>query len=90
MWESEKMTEKKKRERVVAEITIAHLTEVAREIGRTLNQEEALAFLNQDGRAYAMWKHMMLAGEEYIKTSLTSSRLAAVGRNPVSRHRIPA
>ena len=82
------MTEKKKRERVVAEITIAHLTEVARALGRTLNQEEALAFFNQDGRAYAMWKHMMLAGEEYIKSSLNNPRLAAVGRQP--RHRISA
>jgi hypothetical protein len=84
------MTEKKKRERVVAEITLAHLTQVAQELGRTLNHEEALAFLNQDGRAYAMWKHMMLAGEEYIKTSLTSPRLAAVGRPPRPRHRVSA
>ena len=84
------MTEKKKRERVVAEITIAHLTQIARELGRTLNHEEAVAFLNQGGRAYAMWKHMMLAGEEYIKTSLTSPRLTAVGRHPLSRHRISA
>ncbi len=89
MWESEIMTEKKRRERVVAEITIAHLTQIARELGRTLNHEEALAFLNQDGRAYAMWKHMMLAGEEYIKTTLKNPRLAAVGRS-ISRHRISA
>lgn len=82
------MTEKKKRERVIAEITIAHLTEVARELGRPLNHEEALDFLNQDGRAYAMWKHMMLAGEEYIKSSLSSPRLTALGRHP--RQRIPA
>ena len=84
------MTEKKKRERVVAEITLAHLTQIARELGHTLNQEEALAFLNQDGRAYDMWKHMMLAGEEYIKTSLKNPRLAAVARHPHSRNRISA
>jgi hypothetical protein len=84
------MTEKKKRERVVAEITLSHLTQVAQELGRTLNQEEALAFLNQDGRAYAMWKHMMLAGEDYIKTCLTSPRLAAVGPHTASSQRVSA
>lgn len=83
------MTQKKKRERVVAEITVAHLTQIARELGRTLNEEEALAFLNQGGRAYDMWKHMMLAGEEYIKTSLNSPRLATVGRQ-VPRERVSA
>ena len=64
------MTEKKKREKVVAEITVAHLAQFARELGRHLSQEEAVAFLNQDGRAYAMWKQMMHAGEEYIKSAL--------------------
>jgi len=68
------MTEKKKREKVVAEITLAHLTQFARELGRHLSQEEAIAFLNQDGRAYGMWKHMMHAGEEYIKSSLEPSQ----------------
>ena len=72
------MTEKKKREKVVAEITLAHLKQYARELGRHLSQEEAIVFLNQDGRAYAMWKHMMHAGEEYIKSSLERSQ-----RNPV-------
>jgi hypothetical protein len=84
------MTEKKKRERVVAEITLTHLTQVAGAMGRTLNHEEALAFLNQDGRAYDMWKHMMLAGEEYIKTSLKNPRLARVARSPHARERVPA
>ena len=64
------MTEKKKREKVTAEITLAHLTQFAREVGRPLTQEEAIAFLNQNGRAYDMWKHMMHAGEEYIKSTL--------------------
>ena len=84
------MTQKKKRERVVAEITLSHLTQIARELGRTLNEEEALAFLNQGGRAYDMWKHMMLAGEEYVKMSLNSPRLAAVGRPLVARNRVSA
>jgi hypothetical protein len=81
------MTQKKKREKVVAEITLAHLIQLALENGHSLSQEEAIAFLNQDGRAYAMWKHMMQAGEEYIKSSLQRSstdpvpiRYAANGR----------
>jgi len=74
------MTEKKKRERVVAEITVGHLKQFARELGRSLTQEEALTFLNQEGRAYDMWKHMMLAGEEYIKSNLPASRDGVLGR----------
>ncbi|HZQ68015.1 MAG TPA: hypothetical protein VFA68_05795 [Terriglobales bacterium] len=64
------MTEKKKREKVTAEITLAHLVEFAQEAGMSLNREEAVAFFNQNGRAYAMWKQMMQAGEEYIKETL--------------------
>ena len=64
------MIDKKKRERVVAEITAAHLELFVQALGRSLTREQAVAFLNQDGRAYAMWKHMMHAGEDYIKSSL--------------------
>ena len=64
------MTEKKKREKVNAEITAAHLIRFAREVGTVMTQEEAVGFLNGQGRAYAMWKHMMQAGEEYIKHTL--------------------
>ena len=64
------MTDKKKRERVVAEITAAHLTMFVQSQGRSLTREQAVAFLNQGGRAYDMWKHMMHAGEQYIKSSL--------------------
>jgi hypothetical protein len=64
------MTEKKKREKVVAEITLTHLTEFAEGLGLRMSHEEAIAFLNQNGRAYDMWKHMMHAGEEYIKSAL--------------------
>jgi len=39
-------------------------------MGTVMTQEEAVSFLNGQGRAYAMWKHMMQAGEEYIKTTL--------------------
>jgi hypothetical protein len=45
------MTARKPRERVVAEITLAHLSQFAQEMGRNLSSEEAIAFLNQNGRA---------------------------------------
>ena len=64
------MTEKKKREKVNAEITAAHLVQFAREVGTGMTYEDAIAFLNRNGRAYDMWKHMMKAAEEYIKQSL--------------------
>jgi hypothetical protein len=72
------MTEKKKREKVVAEITLAHLTQFARESGKSLSPQEAIAFFNQDGRAYDMWKHMMQAGEQYIRTSLQQRNTATL------------
>jgi hypothetical protein len=81
------MTQKNKREKVVAEITLAHLMQLAQENGRPMTRQDAIVFLNQDGHAYDLWKHMMHAGEEYIKTSLQRSsrdpvpiRLAANGR----------
>jgi len=64
------MTERKKREKVVAEINVQHVAQFAAEIGRALNQDEAIAFLNCEGRAYEMWKQMMRAGGEYIKFAL--------------------
>jgi hypothetical protein len=82
------MTEKKKREKVVAEITAAHLSEFAAEIGRTMNQEEAIAFLNSEGRAYEMWKRMMQAGEEYLRSTLRNQSrfvIAPAASNPETR-----
>ncbi len=64
------MTEKRKREKVVAEITAAHVSEFAAELGLSLSDEELTTFLNSEGRAYEMWKHMMHAAEEYVKSSL--------------------
>lgn len=55
------------RERVTAEITVAHLVEFAREVGDELSTSQAEAFLNENGHAYEMWMHMMRAGEEFIK-----------------------
>ena len=64
------MTHKKDRDRVMAEITLAHLLRLAQEQGCSVSREQARVFLNEEGRAYEMWKHMMQAGEEYIRASL--------------------
>ena len=64
------MTQKKQREKVVAEITTFHLTQMMQGLSQSLSREEAIAFLNQDGRAYEMWRHMMHAGEAYVKSTL--------------------
>jgi len=64
------MTEKKKRQKVTAEITAAHLTEFASDLKHPMTHEQAVAFLNNEGHAYEMWKWMMQAGEEYIKFAL--------------------
>ena len=60
------MTDKKNRERVIAEITLSHLMRLRNEQGCPVTREQALAFLNQEGRAFEMWKHMMQAAEEFI------------------------
>ena len=64
------MSEKKDRERVIAEITLSHLMRLGSEQGCPVNREQALAFLNQEGRAFEMWKHMMQAAEDFIACSL--------------------
>ena len=69
----ELMTHKKDRDRVMAEITIAHLLRLAQERGCFVTPEQARLFLNEQGRAYEMWKHMMEAGEEFIASSLLHS-----------------
>jgi hypothetical protein len=75
------MTHKKDRDRVMAEITLAHLLRLAQEQGCSVSREQARVFLNEEGRAYEMWKHMMQAGEEFIASSLlqsTSSHRATI------------
>lgn len=62
--------QKRIRERVSAEITLSYLMRLAIEQGCPVSREQALEFLNQDGRAYEMWKLMMQAAEEFIATSL--------------------
>ena len=48
------MTERKDRERVIAEVTLSHLMRLGNEQGRPVSREQALAFLNQEGRAFEM------------------------------------
>lgn len=58
------------REKVTAEITVAHVLQFAKETGTNMNAAEAATFLNEQGRAQAVWTHMMQAGEEFLKSNL--------------------
>ena len=62
------------REKVTAEITLAHVLQFARELGSTMSSAEVAAFLNENGHAQKMWMHMMQAGEDYVKASLRGAR----------------
>jgi hypothetical protein len=64
------MNDKKKREEATAEITAYHLTQWVATEGHRFTQEDAVAFLIQDGHAYDMWMHMMEAGEAYLQARL--------------------
>ncbi len=64
------MWPKKKRDKVVAEITTAHVIKLMQRQGKFLDQEQAVDFLNERGRAQAMWTQMMYAGESYIESVL--------------------
>jgi hypothetical protein len=70
------MTDKKDRERVIAEITLSHLIRLGNEQGCPVSRQQALAFLNQEGRAFEMWKHMMQAVEDFIAGSFAPAFLA--------------
>jgi hypothetical protein len=61
------------REKVTAEITLAHVLHFAREAGTNMSAAEVAVFLNEKGRAQDVWTHMMEAGEQYIKSSLEGS-----------------
>ena len=64
------MNKKRDRERVIAEITLFHLMRLGSEHGRSVSREQAMAFLNEEGYAQEMWKHMMQAGLDFIACSL--------------------
>jgi hypothetical protein len=75
------MGEKKDGERVTAEITISHLMRLGNEQGCPVSRKQALAFLNQKGQAFEMWKHMMQAAEEFIACSILRNSLSSGGHN---------
>ena len=75
------MTDKKDRERVIAEITLAHLMRLGSEQGCPVSRQQALAFLNQEGLAFEMWKHMMQAAEDFIAGSLFQHSFTPEGHN---------
>lgn len=75
------MTDKKDRERVIAEITLSHLIRLGNEQGYPVSRQQALAFLNQEGRAFEMWKHMMQAAEDFIAGSLFQHSFSPGGHN---------
>ena len=58
------------REKVTAEITMAHLLQFVQEAGNHMTEAEVAQFLNENGRAQNVWTHMMQAAEDYIKSSL--------------------
>jgi hypothetical protein len=64
------MTQRKDRDRVIAEITLSHLLRLANEHHCFVSRKQALKFLNQQGHAFEMWKQMMQAGEDFIARSL--------------------
>ena len=64
------------REKVTAEITLAHVLQFAQEMGTNMSSAELATFLNENGRAQSVWIHMMQAGERYIKSNLETREVA--------------
>ena len=64
------MMQKRTRRKVTAEISVCHLMRLANECGHPVSPEQALAFMNEDGRAFEMSKHMMHAAEDFITHNL--------------------
>lgn len=76
------------RQKVVAEMTAVHLQQFAQEMGTSLSAPDALVFLNERGRAYEMWQHMMRAGEDYIKAKLQESYRLPGARHTAARMQV--
>ena len=74
------------REKVTAEITLAHLQHFAAESGSNMSAAEVAALLNQDGRAHGMWLHMMQAGEDYMKSILEQNTIVLHAARQSSTH----
>ena len=84
------MSDKKDRERVIAEITLSHLMRLANEQGCPVIRDQALAFLNQEGRAFELWKHMMQAAEDFIAGSLLRYSLSPGGHHILASQHSPS
>jgi len=54
------MRRNRRRGKVVAQITAAHLSQFAGQLGTAMTRKETIAFLNC-GRAWGMWKQRMQA-----------------------------
>src|ERR1700758_1260786 len=52
----------RRRGKVVAEITLAHIRQLAFMFGWPVGEDHVLALLNLGGHAYGMWMRMMQAG----------------------------
>lgn len=83
------MADKKDRERVIAEITLSHLIRLGNEQGCPVSRQQALAFLNQEGRAFEMWKHMMQAAEEFVAGSLFQHSFTPGAHNGYASRPVP-
>ena len=83
------MTDKKDRERVIAEITLSHLIRLGNEQGCPVSREQALAFLNR-GQAFEMWKQMMQAAEDFISSSLLQHSISPIGHHGLAVRPGPA
>jgi hypothetical protein len=73
------------REKVTAEITLAHVQQFVQETGSDMTLAEVVQFLNENGRAQDVWIHMMQAAEQYIKSNVKPQnvRMAVVEPRPV-------
>jgi len=78
------MASKNKRAKVVAEITPTDVITIVRQKGRFLNEQQALAFLNEGNRAHILWKQMMYAAEDYVTSVLVDlqSRTPTLASGP--------
>ena len=78
------------REKVTAEITMAHIHQIAEESGTNMSAADVARFLNENGMAQCVWTHMMQAGEQYIKSSLKNVKKKTVDLPAVSRRGVQA
>jgi hypothetical protein len=77
------------REKITAEITVAHVQHFAKELGITMSAADAAMFLNQKGRAQAVWMYMMQAGEEFLKANFAGRTGVHTARRSTSTAAAP-